>query len=232
MTASKSPAPKSPSPSSSFRDLLPARPRLYSSLLIGCGAFAALSGRVDLPLRVVLCWDIAATLYLLLAFIMMIRSTPQSMRTRAVREQDGRWTVLTLMAAAASASLIAIGFILSGMKDLPPEMVAVHVILAGLTIVLSWVFVNTLFAQIYAHEFYGPKRGPKDPTSIDFPREPTPDYWDFLYFSAVIGMTCQVSDVAIQSRLVRRVALAHGVLSFFFNTGILALSVNIGASLL
>jgi uncharacterized membrane protein len=212
--------------------LLPARPRLYSSLLIGCAVFAALPPRLDLPVRIVLGWDIAATLYLGLAFVMMLRSTPKSMRSRAEREQDGRWTVLTLMAGAASASLIAIGFILTGLKDMPPDVLIFHVLLAGITIISSWVFVNTLFAQIYAHEYFGPERGPKDPPPIDFPGETAPDYWDFLYFAAVIGMTCQVSDVAIHARVARRVALAQGVLSFFFNTGILALSVNIGASLL
>jgi uncharacterized membrane protein len=221
-----------PSLRSSFRALLPARPRLYSSLLIGCAVFASLPHSLHLPVRVVLGWDVAATLYLALAFVMMMRSTPKSMRSRAEREQDGRWTVLTLMAGAASVSLIAIGFVLSGIKDLPPDVMVLHVLLSGVTIVFSWVFVNTLFAQIYAHEYFGPQRDPNEPPPLDFPDETAPDYWDFLYFSAVIGMTCQVSDVAIRSRVARRVALAQGVLSFFFNTGILALSVNIGASLL
>jgi uncharacterized membrane protein len=214
------------------RGILPARPRLYASLVIGAAAFAALPRALDPAMRILIGWNVAVALYLALAFVMMARSTPASTRLRAVRQQDGRWTVLGLMAAAASASLIAIGIMLSGIKDRPPDVVVFHVLLAGITIISSWVFVNTLFAQIYAHEFFGPHYGSSDEDALAFPDEPAPDYWDFLYFAAVIGMTCQVSDVAIRSRLVRRVALAHGVLSFFFNTGILALSVNIGASLL
>jgi len=210
----------------------PARPRLYAALFIGCVVLALLPGGFGLPIRFLAGWDIAATLYLVLAAEMAMRSTPDQVRQRALRQQAGRWTVLTLMAAAATASLVAIGFILGGIKDMPPDVVRLHILLAAVTIVLSWLFIHTIFAQIYAHEYFGPGRGLRDPVPIEFPGEPDPDYWDFLYFSGVIGMTCQVSDVDIHSRLVRRVALAHGTLSFFFNTVVLALSVNIGASLL
>jgi uncharacterized membrane protein len=214
------------------RGLLGARPRLYSSLVLGGVVIALVPGELKLAVRFLIGWDLSICVYLVLAFMMMARSTQQTIRRRAIRQREGRWTILTVMTLAACASLFAIGQILGGLKDMPPGQIELHLALAGTTIVGSWVFVNTIFAQIYAHEYFGPGRRVSDPPPLDFPGEPEPDYWDFVYFSTVIGMTCQVSDVPISTRVIRRVVLAHGVISFFFNTVILALSVNIAASLL
>jgi uncharacterized membrane protein len=97
-----------------------------------------------------------------------------------------------------------------------------------MTIALSWAFIHTIFALHYAHEFYAQTRG----GGLAFPGEGEPDYWDFLYFSLVIGMTSQVSDVAVTAKPMRRIVAAHGVVSFVFNTTLLALAVNIAASAL
>src|SRR5262249_35749031 len=97
------------------------------------------------------------------------------------------------------------------------------------TILLSWTFVHVIFALHYAHEFYAAKpRG----GGLTFPGGDEPDYWDFLYFSLVIGMTSQVSDVAVTGRTIRRTVAAHGVVSFLFNAALIALTVNIAASAL
>ena len=100
---------------------------------------------------------------------------------------------------------------------------------ATATIALSWAAVHTVFALHYAHEFY---RGSK-PGGLDFPKgheDEDPDYWDFVYFSFVIGMTAQVSDVGVTDRMIRRTATAHGIVSFVYNTALVALMVNIAAS--
>ena len=102
------------------------------------------------------------------------------------------------------------------------------VLLAGVTIFLSWVFVHVIFALHYAHEFYDMHA----PGGLAFPGEHEPDYWDFIYFSFVIGMTSQVSDVTVTGQRLRRVVAAHGVLSFVFNVALLALSINLAASAL
>jgi len=94
--------------------------------------------------------------------------------------------------------------------------------------VLSWGFIHTMFALHYAHDYYGEHGAGKG--GLAFPGEQVPDYWDFVYFAFVIGMTSQVSDVAVASRPIRRTVNAHGVVSFFFNTALLALSVNLAAS--
>jgi uncharacterized membrane protein len=96
-----------------------------------------------------------------------------------------------------------------------------------LTIALSWAFTHTIFALHYAHEFYSENDGP--PGGLQFPGSEDPDYWDFVYFSFVIGMTSQVSDVAIRSKPIRRIVAAHGVISFVFNVALLSLTVNIAA---
>jgi uncharacterized membrane protein len=132
---------------------------------------------------------------------------------------------------AAVASLAAIGLELVGARSAPPREQSLHLALAGLTIVLSWCFVHTGFALHYAHEYYVDRhRG--HPPCLQFPGGSRPDYVDFLYFSFVIGTTSQTADVSIASPSMRRLALLHGVIAFVFNTTLLALTVNIAASLI
>jgi uncharacterized membrane protein len=216
-----------------FHRQLVARPRLYLAIVIGVafGLLVPISGAVS---HWIVGWDVGIAFYLVAALLMMVRSTPDQVRRRAQMQDESRWAILVLTAAAACFSLAAVGPILGEVKNAASGQVPLRVALAGLTILGSWVFMHTIFALHYAHEFYGDRRGVKQQITggLEFPSEPAPDYLDFLYFSLVVGMTCQVSDVQITSRVLRRLALAHGVLSFFFNTVILALTVNIAASLL
>jgi uncharacterized membrane protein len=168
-------------------------------------------------------WDVGVALYLVLAAHLISGSDVRGIRERAAGEDEGKLTILALTVSAALASLGAIVAELgsTGAARRPP-----HVALAALTIMLSWAFIHTIFALHYAHEFYDETAG-----GISFPGGvPEPDYWDFVYFSFVIGMTSQVSDVAVTSRSIRRTVGVHGVVSFVFNAALLALSVNIAAS--
>jgi uncharacterized membrane protein len=188
-----------------------------------------------LSTRIVVTWDIGTICFLILAWVMINNATPQRMRRSAQREDSSRLTVLMLVVAAACMSLLTITFMLQGGKSLPAKILALHVIFAVITIVSSWLLIHTMFALQYAHYYYRDRH--EDATisnaeGLDFPQDKQPDYWDFLYFSFVIGMTCQVSDVQITSSLMRRLALVHGMVTFFFNTVILALSINIIAALL
>jgi len=132
--------------------------------------------------------------------------------------------VLTVFAALAS-----LGAILAELGVSPgASRTATQLALATTTIALSWAFTHTIFALHYAHDFYGDYGGKR--SGLNFPGEEEPDYWDFVYFSFVIGMTSQVSDVAVTSQLIRRTVNAHGIVSFFFNATLLALTVNIAAS--
>ncbi len=163
----------------------------------------------------------------------MVRATPENMRRYAQREYTGRLAIFIVIIAAACASVLAIGFLLGeNKKGQPASVLALHVTLAVMTIVSSWLLVHTMFTLQYAHSYYQRSDREEIAGGLDFPDEREPDYWDFLYFSFVIGMTSQVSDIQTTSRPMRRIALIHGILSFFFNTTILAMSINIIAALI
>jgi uncharacterized membrane protein len=200
------------------------RPRTFISLAVGVIAFFLLPGTLRLPTRLVVGWDVFTVLYFVLAYIMMLRCDVGHIRRSAVMQDDGRFLLLLLTALGAFASLAAIVLELGASKGSTPEL-----ILATVTIVLSWATVHTAFALHYAHDFY---RG-KKPGGLQFPSGDThaeADYWDFVYFSFVIGMTAQVSDVGITDRIIRRTATVHGIISFVFNTALIALMVNIAGS--
>lgn len=185
--------------------------------------------------RTLCAWDVGMLSFLGMIWFVMLRATPNSMRRQAQREDIGRLVILGLITAAACFSVLAIGFILHDNKNISANLLALHVALAGTTILGSWLLVHTIFALHYAHGYYHNSQveGDRpDAEPLDFPDDVEPDYWDFLYFSFVIGMTSQVSDVEIRSRAMRRLALLHGVISFFFNTAILAMSINIIAGLI
>ena len=165
----------------------------------------------------------------------MLRATPETMRLNAKRQDEGRLVILSLVTTAACASIFAIGFMLKDAKNASGSIVVLHIVLAAVTILGSWLLVHTIFALHYAHGYY--EDGDKSleeckAEGLDFPGDIEPDYWDFLYFSFVIGMTSQVSDVQIESRSMRRLGLIHGVLSFFFNTAIVAMSINLIAGVI
>jgi uncharacterized membrane protein len=173
------------------------------------------------------------TCFLALTWLAMVRATPAIMRKRAQQQNAGRIVILGLITAVACISIFAIAFMLHN-KGNRGELLILHLGLSIVTIVGSWLLVHTIFALHYAYSYYQDHRTLEDQKAggIDFPGDPEPDYWDFLYLSFVIGMTSQVSDTDITSRSMRRLALGHGVLSFFFNTTILAMSINIIAGLI
>jgi uncharacterized membrane protein len=201
-----------------------ARPRTFLALAAGVLLFAFSPGWLRPVTRLLLGWDGFALLYLVLVYAMMLRSEHRYIRYRAAIQDDGRFLILIMTALGAFASIAAIVFELgSGHHGAAP------LALATATIALSWALVHTAFALHYAHEYY---RGSK-PGGLQFPSGDTQehaDYWDFVYFSLVIGMTAQVSDVGITDKIIRRTATAHGVISFVYNTALVALMVNIAAS--
>ena len=201
-----------------------ARPRTFFSIAIGIVAFFLLPGSLRLVTRLLLGWDIFVTCYLVLAYIMIFRCGLAHIRRSAILQDDGRFLILLVTALGAFASIAAIVSELgAGHRG------AAELTLATITIALSWAMVHTTFALHYAHEFY---RGTK-PGGLQFPsgdQHQDADYWDFVYFSFVIGMTAQVSDVGITDKTIRRTATAHGIISFVFNTALVALMVNIAAS--
>jgi uncharacterized membrane protein len=200
------------------------RPRTFVAIAIGIVSFFFLPETFRLVTRLLVAWDIFVAAYLLLVYTMVIRSGLAHIRRNAILQDDGRFVILLVTAVGAFASIAAIVFELGEGHRSVPELA-----LATITIALSWATVHTQFALHYAHECY---RGAK-PRGLQFPsgdQHEDPDYWDFVYFSFVIGMTAQVSDVGITDKIIRRTATAHGIISFVFNTALVALMVNIAAS--
>ncbi len=172
---------------------------------------------------VLLAFDLAAVVFLGILARLFNRSTPLHMRTQARAQDTGRWGVLWSAVVLATVVLAALSNELHAARGGGVLALAVGV----LSVVLSWLFLNVMFAIHYAHGYYG-DFGEKH-AGLEFPDTPEPDYWDFAYFSLVIGMTFQVSDVQITSKYLRRVALLHSVIAFFFNVFIIAITVNIVA---
>ncbi len=210
-----------------------ARPRLVFALFLGIAFYLVLPLLWTLgnATRLLLSWNAAVCLYLVLAARMMARSSSDTIRRRALHQDDGRKTVLVLVVVAAMASLLAIVDELSVVKSLTGSERLGHVALTALTVVTSWCFTHLMFAIHYAHDYYL-SLSRHQPTGLVFPGDEAPDYGDFLYFAAVIGTSGQTADVSITSRAMRRTGLAHCVLAFFFNAAVLALTINIAASLL
>lgn len=203
-----------------------ARPRLFIAALLGAIVVALVPHDWWLPTRLIAGWDTGIALYLIAACQLSLSGDVKSMRQRAQMEDEGRFGMLVLTVAAALASLGAIVALLGHAYAGTPD--DLQLALATATILLSWAFIHTIFALHYAHEFYSEKLG--HARALAFPGDDAPDYWDFFYFSFVIGMTSQVSDVSITSKPMRRTVVAHGIVAFLFNAALLALMVNIAAS--
>ena len=207
------------------------RPRLATATIVGLGTLLLWPERLAPSTRTLLTWDVGAGLYLALAWTMMLRADVERMRSRARLQDDGAVMVLTLTVVAALASLAAILLELTGITTYPERVQVLHLGLVVLTVLCSWFLVHTAFALHYAHEFYATTAKAGHPC-LDFPGNPHPDYVDFLYFSFVIGTTSQTADVTITSSPMRRLALAHGIITFLYNATLLAFTVNIAASLM
>jgi uncharacterized membrane protein len=204
--------------------LIYGRPRTFFAVAVGILTYALLPASLRQVTRALLGWDIFIAVYLLLVFIMVVRSGLTHIKRNAALQDDGRFVILMVAALGAFASIAAIVLELGASHHSASALT-----LATVTIALSWAAVHTIFALHYAHEFY---RGAK-PGGLQFPSGDThenADYWDFVYFSFVIGMTAQVSDVGITDKTIRRTATAHGIVSFIYNTALVALMVNIAAS--
>jgi uncharacterized membrane protein len=148
-------------------------------------------------------------------------------------QDQSSYLIFLFVVSAACASIVAIGFVAGTIKALDFWPRAWHLALTVGALVSSWLLIQTVFAFHYARRYYDHAgRVGAEPAELLFPGKREPDYLDFAYYSFVIGMTSQVSDVAVTSRRMRRLTLIHGFLAFVFNIAVLALSINIIASVI
>jgi uncharacterized membrane protein len=206
---------------------MPVRWRLLLSAVIGLLAIVLVPGEWRLVTRMLIGWDLGVGVYIVLCAWMFSHYDMSHIRRQSVLQDTGRYAIPVLTVIAALASLAAILIELrtaTGRPTHDPFALA----LAFITILFSWTFIHTIFTLHYAHEFYSEHRGKGG--GLEFPGGQKPNYWDFVYFSFVIGMTAQVSDVMVSSSTIRQTVAAHGFVSFVFNVALLALTVNIAAS--
>jgi len=213
--------------------ILAGHSRLFFAIALGLVSYFAIPTAWQAQTRGIAAWDIGAFAYLVVVLWLFVTTPVDRMERNARVQQDGEWTLFWLVLAGAIASFVAIVGEFGSMKGSAADVRSFRLGLVAATLVLSWVLTQAVFALRYAHEFYS-RTG--DAAAVDggleFPSEERPDYLDFFYFSAVLGMTFQVSDVQITSRKLRRLATLHGMLGFLFNTVIIALTVNLASGLL
>ena len=199
-----------------------AHSRLLVALIVGLlvAVLVPLDGAMT---RILAAWNAAGWLYIALLGVMMFRCEIDGIRQQASLEEESRSAILILTILASAAMMVAIGAQLSGLSKAKGSE-------AFSTILVSWFLVHFVFALYYAHEFHSKTRRSGDSgAGFDFHGQKSPDYLDFLYLSLVVGTTAQTSDINITSRETRRTVMLHGLLSFFFNTMVIALVVNLTA---
>jgi len=211
---------------------LDAHYRLYIALVIALLVLLITSTRVAFPVNIMITWLTYSGCTLGFAWITILASHPREVSKIAYRQDSSRTLVFIFVIGAALVSLLAVIVLLQNTPGLSKHTARLHILLSITCVAFAWVLVHTIFTLRYAHFYYcNPQvddlQKNELPGGLDFPNELNPDYLDFAYFSFVIGMTFQVSDVEIKSRRIRRLTLLHALISFAFNTVILALVINV-----
>ena len=209
------------------------RPQVYLAAMAGLCAFLLLPRTLSLSVREALGWITAGCVYLGFAVRLMADGASHTMAARASRSDESRMVIMTLILLAIGSSFLSIAGLMTEAKEATRQVKLLYLALASITIIVSWFVTQIVFTLHYAHEFYRPAdRGRDKAGGLVFPGEEQPDYWDFVYFATSIGATSQTSDVSIRSRAIRRLATVHAVVSFFFNSAVLALTINLAASVI
>lgn len=211
---------------------LPALLRLLVAALLAAVTYALLPAAQHLLTRLVAAWDVFALASLALLWAAIVTADADHIRAVARTEDPGRVWSFVFILATSLASLLAVVALLDVMHNEQNGHPARYAALSVVGVTTAWLLVHTLFTLRYAHLYYDPVR-PGGEGGLTFPDQlPDPDYLDFAYFAFVIGMTAQTADISISSRQLRRVALLHGLISFGFNTAVVALTVGAVAGVL
>lgn len=181
--------------------------------------------------RAVATWVAFSSSALAMTWYVLVSADPSEVARTARLQDSSRTAIFVFVVVAAIASVLTVAAELGTAKGLDRASMGGHVVFSILTVLTSWALVHTVFTLRYAHLFYGSEQGDDARGGLSFPEQEKPDYLDFAYFSFVIGMCFQTSDVSITSRRLRRLVLLHSLISFGFNAAILGLSINMVSSL-
>jgi uncharacterized membrane protein len=218
-------------PSSLMRGAL-ARPRLLLATGAALLAIFLLPQTLSPSFRAAAAWNIGALIYLVATFYLVCTETSAELRERAADEDESGVVFLALLLLAAAASFSAVIGLIGESRNMSGMLKSADLALAGLTIMTSWLVMQVIFTLHYAHAYYRPDHVGEQAGGLRFPEEEHPDYWDFFYFTTSIGAASQTSDISITSKRLRRLALAHSIISFVFNTTVVALAINLAAGLI
>ncbi len=205
----------------------------HHRLLIALGMAAlslTLTGGLIWPSRIIMTWVVYALTVLFLAWAAIGTMHPREALNTYRIQDSSRWLIFLFVLLAAVVSLAAVVVLLVYVKPMPVHHYRLYVSLSAIAVVSSWWLVHTLFVLRYAHLYYG--NGHTKPGGLNFPDTVEPNYMDFAYFTFGIGMTSQVADVGPTNGSMRRLVLWHSLLSFGFNTSIIALTINVLSGLL
>jgi len=196
--------------------------KFYLSLAAGSAAFAA-AYAFGLKMPMAVAGDTFFAVYVLVFIEALRRFTPEALKQRARVEDEGAFLVSLIIIAVIAQTCAAIFATLNDKKAVEPVWLVVT--LAGAP--LGWLVIQLNEALHYSNIHYARHgRGKKSGDDLEFPGTPEPGIWDFLYFSFVVGTTAQTSDVEIRSTEMRRAVTLHSIVSFFFNTILIAMAVN------
>ena len=209
------------------------RPHFFIALIFGVIVASLLAWLTSWKWSTILLasWNGSISLYLLHVWKLMRSADHSQMQQQAKKQDESKWVIMLIVLLAITMSLVAILVQLSQLPSGHYEKLG-HVALALLTIISAWLFMHTVFALHYAHDFYMALSRNEENGGLDFPGTEHPTYPDFLYFSYIIGTSAQTADVSITNKHMRLLNLFHAVLSFGFNTTLLAICINVAAGFL
>ena len=216
-----------------FLRMLPIQRFVISVIVAVIIYLLLLASDLEVMIRVMIAWSVFALSYIITSCIVFFTQSSQDIQKHSRQEDGSRIYVFLLVVITSFASLFTVLLLmLSRNKTDTPQMIFIPVAISCM--LFSWLMVHTIFAFHYAHLYYSDDTddSTKHAEGLEFPGEKKPDYIDFVYFSFVIGMTFQVSDIAVTSRSIRRLVILHGLLSFGLNTFVVALTINLIAGLM
>jgi uncharacterized membrane protein len=212
-----------------MHNLIRYHPRFWISVILGGVLFSLLPLHLSLISRILISWNCGVVLFLTLIFSWMTGLSAARIRSRYIEEDESAPFILSVVVVAAMVSVVAIVEPLATLKQTSGAVRAGHIALAALTLLDSWLLVPTMFTTHYADMYYSVE---DDERPLGFPNTPMPVFWDFAYFSFTIAAACQTADVCTNNQAVRRIVVAHTLVSFFFNASILGFAINVTAGLI
>jgi uncharacterized membrane protein len=203
--------------------------KLWIAVLVGGTIAVALPHPWTVLTRALVAWNAAVLVLLPLTYLHLNGLGAKQLRERYRADDPSATVILLVVVGAAILSVAAIVVFLATLKSVPPTDKAAHIVLAAVTIVDSWLLVPTTFTVHYADMFYSAEVGERP---LKFPETNEPVFWDFAYFAFTIAVACQTADVSTTQAGIRRVVIAHSIISFLFNLAILGFAINVTAGLL